>query len=60
MQSDNISCGSIGKEGGMALAEGLLDNKSLQKLNLRSNSISDEGAVAFATTLKRYCVVAAI
>lgn len=44
----NLIYNSIGQAGGVSIANGLHYNTTLIRLNLRSNSIKDQGAFAFA------------
>jgi Ran GTPase-activating protein (RanGAP) involved in mRNA processing and transport len=43
---------NLGEVGGTALAEGLLSNTSITHLDLRSNNLSNGGAVALAAMLE--------
>lgn len=49
-----ITIGSIGDEGGSAIASGLSSNKSIRMLNLRSNKLEDGSALQFADALRRF------
>lgn len=49
--SFNLTKKRIGPNGAIAIAEGLEENKSITKLNLRSNNIDDSGAIAIGNCL---------